>query len=264
MTVPQYEVFAIRYAKVERTSQENFIFPDSHDGPMPMDYFVWAITGGGRTPIVVDTGFAQAAADARKRTLLRSPAEGLKQLGIDAAAVTDVVITHLHYDHAGNLNLFPNATFHLQESEMSFATGKYMRHPFLRHAFDIEDVTTMMRKLYADRVQFYDGDAELVPGITLHKIGGHTMGLQVLRVNTARGPVVVASDASHYYANMDRKNPFPTVFNVGDMLEGHAILHRLAPTPDHIVPGHDPAVLARYPTVPNTTDIVALHEPPKK
>jgi glyoxylase-like metal-dependent hydrolase (beta-lactamase superfamily II) len=264
MSVPQYEVFAIRYAKVERTVKENFIFPDPHDGPMPMDYFVWAIIGGGRAPIVVDTGFAQAAADARKRTLLRSPADGLKQIGIDAATVEDVVITHLHYDHAGNLNLFPNATFHLQESEMSFATGKYMRHPFLRHAFDIEDVTTMVRKLYAERVQFYDGDAELAPGITLHKIGGHTMGLQVLRVNTARGPVVVASDASHYYANMDRKNPFPTVFNVGDMLEGHAILQRLALTPDHIVPGHDPAVLARYPRVSNTTDIVALHEPPKK
>jgi glyoxylase-like metal-dependent hydrolase (beta-lactamase superfamily II) len=264
MTLPNYEIFAVRYANVKRTPRENFLVADPHEGPMTMDYFVWAIRGGNRPAIVVDTGFGQAAADARKRTLLRSPADGLKLLGIDAASVPEVVITHLHYDHAGNLHLFPKALFHLQDDEMQFATGRLMNHPVLRHGYDIEDVVAMVRNVYAERVRFHAGDYELAPGITVHKIGGHTLGLQVLRVHTARGFVVLASDATHYFANMEKRNPFPTVLDVGKMLEGYDILKRLADSPAHIVPGHDPKVLEIYPKVPNAPDVVALHEAPKQ
>jgi glyoxylase-like metal-dependent hydrolase (beta-lactamase superfamily II) len=105
----------------------------------------------------------------------------------------------------------------------------------------------MVRRLYAGKLAFHDGTDELVPGLTVHHIGGHTMGLQVVRVWTKRGYVVLASDASHLYANMDQGRPFPVVFNVGDMLEGHKKLHRLADSPSHVVPGHDPLVLKRYP-----------------
>src|SRR5260221_7329556 len=107
-----YEVYAIRYARHDRTASENFLGGDPHNGPMPLDYFVWAIVGGGRT-FVVDTGFGLEQAQKRKRELLRSPAEGLKALGIDSGRVEDVIITHMHYDHAGGLDLFPNATFHI-------------------------------------------------------------------------------------------------------------------------------------------------------
>jgi glyoxylase-like metal-dependent hydrolase (beta-lactamase superfamily II) len=249
---------------VQRTPRENYMFADPHEGPEMMDYFVWAIRGGNRAAMVVDTGFGEAAAKARKRTLLRSPADGLKLLGIDAATVPEVVITHLHYDHAGNLHLFPKATFHLQDDEMAFATGRYMRHPVLRHGYDIEDVVQMVRNVYAERVRFHKAEVELAPGITLHPVPGHTAGLQVVRVHTARGWVVLASDATHYFANMEKRNPFPTVFDVGKMLEGYDMLKRLADSPDHIVPGHDPKVLAIYPKVPGADDVVALHEKPSK
>ena len=105
----------------------------------------------------------------------------------------------------------------------------------------------MVRRLYAGGVQFHDGTDELAPGLSVHHVGGHTMGLQVARVWTNRGWVVLASDASHLYANMDQGRPFPIVFSVGDMLEGHKKLHRLADSPKHVVPGHDPLVLKRYP-----------------
>ena len=114
-----YEVFAIRYAtKQDRKRHENFILADPHEGAMPIDYFVWAIRNQNRT-IVVDTGFEHGEGEKRGRTVIRLPREGLEMIGVDAAKVRDVVVTHMHYDHAGTLDHFPQARFHLQEKEMS-------------------------------------------------------------------------------------------------------------------------------------------------
>jgi glyoxylase-like metal-dependent hydrolase (beta-lactamase superfamily II) len=246
MSGPRYEVYAIKYAQHARRASENFIGGDPHDGPMPLDFFVWLIRGDGRE-IVVDTGFSAATAARRQRDHLRCPTAGLRLLNVDSKTIKDVVITHLHYDHVGNFDLFPAADFHLQDKEMQYATGRHMAQPVFRGAFDVEDVVGMVRNTYAGRVKFHDGDASIVPGVSLHYIGGHTMGLQVVRVATRRGWLVLASDASHFYANMEQVRPFPIVFNVADMVEGYARLRELADSPAHIIPGHDPQVLARYP-----------------
>jgi glyoxylase-like metal-dependent hydrolase (beta-lactamase superfamily II) len=241
-----WELFAVRYARHDRRASENFIGGDPHDGPMPLDYFVWLARNGTRQ-IVIDTGFNRATAEARKRELLRCPTEGLKQLGVDAASVRDVVLTHLHYDHVGNFDRFPRATFHLQDREMAFATGRHMRHVVFRGAFAVDDVVGVVREVYKGRVEFHDGDVELAPGLSLHRIGGHTPGLQSVRVRTGRGWVVVASDAAHLYANLEEGRPYPIVFDVGAMFDGFARLRALADTPRHIIPGHDPLVMRRYP-----------------
>jgi glyoxylase-like metal-dependent hydrolase (beta-lactamase superfamily II) len=242
-----YEVYAVKYAHHERRASENFIGGDPHDGPMPLDYFVWLVRGAGRE-VVVDTGFSAAVAAKRGRQHLRCPSEGLRLLGVNAAEVKDVVVTHLHYDHVGNFELFPGAVLHLQDLEMRYATGRYMCHDCFRGAFEVEDVVGMVRRVYDGRVRFHDGDAELFPGISLHLIGGHTMGMQVVRVRTRRGAVVLASDASHFYANMTESRPFPIVWSVADMVEGYRRLRELAESPEHIIPGHDPLVMARYPS----------------
>jgi glyoxylase-like metal-dependent hydrolase (beta-lactamase superfamily II) len=241
-----FQIYAIRYARVDRGAAENFLGGDPHNGPMPLDFFVWAVTNARRT-LVVDTGFNSATAARRKREFLRCPTEGLRLGGIDASAIEDVIVTHMHYDHIGNFDLFPNATFHLQDREMAFTTGRHMCHPPLRNSFDVEDVVGLVRKVHSDRVQFHDGEAELFPGLSLHWVGGHTAGIQVVRVWTQRGWVVLASDATHFYANMEQDRPFPVIFNVGDAVEAFRTLRRLADSPRHIVPGHDPLVLTRYP-----------------
>ena len=190
-----HEIFAVRYAHLERTAKWNFLGGDSHDGPMPLDYFVWAIVGPAQT-IVVDTGFDAEQAKKRGRTLVRPVDEGLRAIGIAHAQVTDVIISHMHYDHSGNHHLFPNARMHLQDAEMRYCTGRCMTHTHLRAPFEAEDVACMVRRVFDDQVEFHDGDADLAPGVSLHQVGGHTPGLQVVRVQTARGPVVLASDAS--------------------------------------------------------------------
>jgi glyoxylase-like metal-dependent hydrolase (beta-lactamase superfamily II) len=127
MTEPAYELFAIRYATREARRSDHFIGGDPHDGPMPMDYFMWLAKGEGRS-FVIDTGFREEVAERRKRTFLRCPVEALALFDVDPNAVEDVILTHLHYDHVGNFDRFPRARFHLQERELAYAIGKYMRY----------------------------------------------------------------------------------------------------------------------------------------
>ena len=242
-----FELYAIRYATLAgRQPHEVFIGGDPHEGSFDMDYFVWAAIGKTRS-FVIDTGFSAEAAQKRNRQFLRSPSETLRAVGIDPKTASDVVITHLHYDHVGNFAHFPAAVFHLQDREMVFATGRHMCHPFMRMAFEVEDVVGMVREVYRGRVRFHDGDAELSPGFSLHPVGGHSAGLQVARVLTRRGYVVLASDASHYYAHMEGGRIFPITFDVGAVLQGYRRVRELADSPAHIVPGHDPLVMQRYP-----------------
>ncbi|MGE3774003.1 MAG: N-acyl homoserine lactonase family protein [Gammaproteobacteria bacterium] len=245
MSADQYEVYAVKYGHHARRATDNFVGGDPHDAPMPLDYYVWVVRNATRT-FVVDTGFNVEAAAARGRTLVHGVAEGLATLGIAPDAVDDVVITHLHYDHAGNLPLFGRARFHLQDREMAFATGRCMCHSLLSHGYSADDVTRMVRHVFERRVEFHDGSASLAPGLELHHIGGHTDGLQVVRAMTRRGWVVLASDASHFYAHMDGDRAFPVLYRLGDMLEGYKRLRALAESPRHVIPGHDPLVLQRY------------------
>lgn len=240
-----WEVYAIRYGTVERRSSENFIGGDPHESGARMDFFVWLVRNE-TAAWVVDTGYSEQAARRRKREFLRSPADGLAMLGVDAAGVSDVILTHLHYDHVGNFGLFPAARFHLQDREMSFATGRYMCCGPFAHAYEVEEVVGMVRNVYAGRVVFHDGDAVIAPGLSLHRIGGHTLGLQAVRVWTKLGWLVLASDASHYYANMEQARPFPIVVDVAAMVDGWRRLGELASDQRYVIPGHDPLVMERY------------------
>ncbi|WP_116141709.1 N-acyl homoserine lactonase family protein [Trinickia diaoshuihuensis] len=259
---PEYEVYALRYAvQPDRTARENYLFYDEHDGPMPQDYFIWAIRDEARV-IVVDTGFTAEMAAKRKRTFLRSPIAALAGIGIDASQVRDVVITHMHYDHAGNLDAFPQARFHVQDKEMQYCTGRCMCYDLLRRPFEKYDVITAVRHLFEGRLVFHDGDETLAPGVSLHLIGGHTLGQQVVRVHTKRGYIVLASDGAHYWSNIRSRKPFPLVADVMLMLEGYTRIDALADGPEHVIPGHDPAVLTTFPTWPSSGDVALLHEAP--
>jgi glyoxylase-like metal-dependent hydrolase (beta-lactamase superfamily II) len=246
MSEDLHEVYAIRYGHHSRRSPANFIDGDPHDSLQPLDFFVWVIVGPSGA-IVVDTGFDEAMARRRQREMIKPVHDGLKALGIAPEAVETVIVSHLHYDHCGNYDLFPHARYHLQDKEMAYATGRCMCHQVLRLPFEADDVVAMVRKVFAGRAVFHDGEDEIVPGVTVHHIGGHSKGLQCVRVKTRRGHVVLAADATHLYAHIDGGRVFPIVYNVAEVLEGYGTLKKLATSPRHIVPGHDPLVLAHYP-----------------
>ena len=238
-----YQVYAVQYAHRETNSSEVF-FGDHEGTPVGMDYFVWAVTNGERT-VVVDLGFTEEVGTRRGRQFLRSPDRGLAATGIDCAAVEHVIITHFHYDHTGNHALFPRATFYVQDAEMRFYTGRHARQPAFRRSIEVDDVLALVRLNYEERVSFVDGEHEVVPGVGVHHVGGHTAGMQVVTVQTERGRAVLASDAAHYYRNLDDNVPFQTLHDLPGTYHAFQRLRDLADAPDLIVPGHDPLVLQR-------------------
>lgn len=237
-----WEVHAIKYAdRNERTRGDSFIFDDNHEAPHAMDYFMWLLRQGDRV-ILVDTGYDQTEATERYRPIRLDPVTALAPLGLTPGDITEVIVTHLHYDHAGGLALFPNAHLHLQAAEMAFATGPCMCHDTLRMPFTAGHICEAITRLYQGKLTFHDGDAEVAEGVTVHCIGGHSRGLQAVRVQTQAGWMVLASDAAHYYENLWLRKPFPIVVDLENMLDGFTRLEKLASRRELIVPGHDPLV----------------------
>ncbi len=151
---PIYEVFAIRVgANSQRTARENFLYDaccGDPNAPMPLDYYFWVIRND-RHVVVVDTCFQPATADRRNREMYRLPEESLQRLGIDPAEVETLILTHLHWDHAGNLGLFPKATIHLQEEELRFCTGPKMTHRAISKTYEVDDVMSAIPPLFEGR-----------------------------------------------------------------------------------------------------------------
>ena len=246
----EWEVYAIKYAERDaRTRHDSFIFDENHDQPHPMDYFMWLLRRG-ETSILVDTGYDSVEASRRARPIRLDPGAALAPFGLTPDKIDQVIVTHLHYDHAGGLHLFPNATLHLQAGEMAYATGPCMCHDVLRMPFTADHVCEAVRRVYSGRVIFYEGEGQIDDGVTVHCLGGHSRGLQVVRVRTSAGWLVLASDATHFYENLWRRKPFPIVVDLEDMLRGFATLERLASSRDLIVPGHDPLVRTIFPQGP--------------
>jgi glyoxylase-like metal-dependent hydrolase (beta-lactamase superfamily II) len=260
-----YHIWCLRYGRVAgRRVHDNFAIRDMHDGPMPLDLYVWILRNRQRT-VLVDTGFSERAAVERNHTIDFNPVDGLARLGLPPETVEDVVITHLHFDHAGNMDRFPKAQFHIQDAEVAFATGRCMCDRFLRRPFDVEDIVTLVRNTYAGRVTFHDGDAAPFPGVTLHCLPGHSKGVQAVRVKTPRGPVLLASDVSHYYANFLRRAPFSLTVDAIATLKAYSRLMELTGGEvERIIPGHDPKVRSLYPSHSfGGLEVQALHETPR-
>ena len=238
--LPEYELFAIRYATREARRADHFIGGDPHDGPMPMDYFVWVAKSAERA-FVIDSASPRRPPRSASARFLRDPIDALKLVGVDADTVQDVILTHLHYDHVGGLRPLP-------EGEIpSAGAGDPLRDRPLHAVPRGSRIPSRWRTSSAwcgstsrTRVLFHNGGAELAPGITLHPVGGHSVGLQFVQVHTKRGWVVVASDTTHFYENMMTGRPFTTAFHIGLMLEAYDTLRAEAPSRSTSCPATTP------------------------
>lgn len=269
----KYKVYAIRYGHREGGLRSVDFYlgnpHDPHEGPHELTYYLWAIVGEDGRAFVVDAGFTPETSARRPgRQVDCDPTEVLKALGIDPAVQRDVLLTHLHFDHVGYYAAFPKARFWVHENEMSFWTGRYASREGYKRIIEPEDIIGLVALNFEGRLQHTAATATVAPGITLHAVGGHSPGLQVVRVETGNGAIVLASDAVHFYENLENDAPFCVVHSLQDMYKAFDSVRELADHPENIIPGHDPLVFERYPVVSASLDgyavelIPAQQQPP--
>jgi glyoxylase-like metal-dependent hydrolase (beta-lactamase superfamily II) len=238
-----HQVYALHVGS-KRTTRSQFLYREPSDGPLVISFYVWVVLGGPE-PIVYDVAFDAEHASARGLYEYNDRAAMLKALGIDPDAVKTVVMSHLHWDHWSGHGLFPNATFLVQRSEAAFWTGRATRHALIMESADRKALHALLALDEAGRIRMLDGGKDLWPGLRLVVVGGHTPGLQVLAVDTARGLVVLASDTLHFYENFERRRPVQATLDMPQALEAFDLVAELAGG-SLIVAGHDPADCEKF------------------
>lgn len=252
MTTPTvHEIYAVKYGQnLTGVRGHFFLGPDGdpHDEHLQLDYFVWAIRSPGQD-IVLDAGFTADTNKTRQRDHWENPSEALTRIGVEPASVPFVILSHLHYDHCGDVDAFASARFVVQEAEVAFWTGRFAsRGEFSRH-IEVADIQRIVQLNFEKRLLMVDGIHEVADGIWVHKVGGHTPGMQATLVRTAQGIVVLASDASHFFENIEQDKPFAVHESVIDMYRTFDTMNALA-TSGLVIAGHDPALFDRFPSVP--------------
>lgn len=259
-----YHVFSLRYAHAPgRRVGDNFCRRMPTDGPMQLDYLMFVLHNAHHT-ILVDTGMSPQTAERLSRPLDFDPIRALAAMGLSADTVDRIILTHMHFDHSGNIDRLPTVPIHIQGEELRFVTGRAMTESAIRWAFDVDEVSDLTRRLHTGTVHVHEGDAGILPGISVHLLPGHSMGMQAVRVKTPRGPVVLAGDVCHYYANFLRREPFSLTLDMLATLRSYDRLWQLAGNDlARIIPGHDPKLRVLYPQeMFDGVQLTALHKPP--
>jgi glyoxylase-like metal-dependent hydrolase (beta-lactamase superfamily II) len=238
-----YKIYTLYYGKRDATTADYFL-DDTSNSPIGMGYYFWVATNGEHT-VLIDLGYDEAVGEQRGRTLVSHPAELLDKIQVEPKTVQHAIVTHLHWDHVGGYALVPKARLYLQERELHFWTSSHL--PEWQSSLEEEELVAVVRLHFHGRVGLCDGSRQIVPGITVHHVGGHTTGSQIVQVETARGTAVVASDAAKLYRNFMEEIPQARSHSVADQIRGYVLIKRLASTDDLIIPGHDPEAMRRLP-----------------
>jgi glyoxylase-like metal-dependent hydrolase (beta-lactamase superfamily II) len=251
---PTYEVYAIRYASIPGFPVNALISGADPARKFPIAMTVWLLRGNGHV-ILVDSGFYhQQFFKQFKVDGFLKPSDAVAQSGITPPVkpedITDVVITHMHWDHADGMDLFPKARIWLQEDEFNYYTGEAWQPSGKHGGIDPDDVRTVVNLNLAGRVSLVNGDAqEILPGITCYIGGKHTFQSQFVGVNTKAGTVILASDNMYLYENLEKHVPIAQTFDADSNLRAQDRMKQLAASPQLIIPGHDPLVFDKFPKV---------------
>jgi glyoxylase-like metal-dependent hydrolase (beta-lactamase superfamily II) len=255
---PQYEIYAIRYATIKDFAVNGLVAGADPARKMDIAMMVWLVQGGGRN-ILVDSGFyrEQFFKQWPGITDFVKPSEAIARLGLKPEDITDLIITHMHWDHADGMDLFPKARVWIQKDELEYYAGSGWQSRRTHGGIDPDDVLAAVKLNMQGRVGLVNGDAqEILPGITCYLGGKHTYASQYVSVRTAAGLVVLASDNMYLYENMDKHVPIAATLDADSNLRAQDRMKQMAASPRLVIPGHDPAVMTRFPNpVPGVAKI---------
>jgi glyoxylase-like metal-dependent hydrolase (beta-lactamase superfamily II) len=245
-----YEVLAVRYGTRQTSAADVFLsYPvyGEPDRPLGMDYFFWVARSPSRT-IVVDSGFSPEGGAARRRTTLMDMATALRAAGVNPDEVGQVVVTHAHYDHIGGLPAFRSAEVIMTRSEYEFWTGPLGDRTLFAHHTEAAEISHLRSLRAAGRLTLTGRSHQVAPGVALTEVGGHTPGQAVVTIDGGPGRIVLASDAVHYYEELERDRPFTTVVDLADMYAAFDQIREMEQDAGtRVIAGHDPIVAKYFP-----------------
>jgi glyoxylase-like metal-dependent hydrolase (beta-lactamase superfamily II) len=245
---PKYEIYAIRYATLPDFPVAELVAGADPARKLDIAMMVWLVRGNRRN-ILVDSGFYHEHffKEWHVNDFIK-PSDALKPLGLKPEDITDVVITHMHWDHSDGMDLFPNARIWIQKDELQYYAGEAWQSKDTHGGIDEEDVLTLVKLNTQGRVGMVNGDAqEIIPGVTCYTGGRHTYASQYVGVNTSAGTVVLASDNMYLYENLEKHVPIAATLDAVSNLHAQDRMKQLAASPGLIIPGHDPGVMAKFP-----------------
>jgi glyoxylase-like metal-dependent hydrolase (beta-lactamase superfamily II) len=245
---PNYEIYSIRYATLPDFPVSDLVAGAEPERKIDIAMMIWLVRGNGRN-ILVDSGFYHERffKDWQVKDFTK-PSDTLKRVGLKPEDITDVIITHMHWDHADGMDLFPNARIWIQKDELEYYAGEAWQSKDTHGGIDEEDVLTLVKLNTQGRVGLVNGDAqEIISGVTCYTGGKHTWQSQYVGVQTAVGTVVLASDNMYLYENLERHAPIATTVDAASNLRAQDRMKQIATRPGFIIPGHDPAVFAKFP-----------------
>ena len=246
---PTYEVYALSYGVYPGFPVSALLAGADKTRKIDLQMMIWLVKGSNGKNILVDTGCYHEAVVKGKgiQNLIRA-SDAIAKLGLSPADISDVIITHMHWDHADGMDLFPKARIWIQKDEYAYYTGAAWQANGKHGGIEPDDVLTLVKLNMAGQVNLVDGDnVEITDGIRAYTGGRHTYASQYIGVRSAAGTVVIASDNMYLYENLEKHAPIAQTFDSESNLKAQDRMRELASRLDLIVPGHDPAVFVRFP-----------------
>jgi len=250
---PTYEIYAVSYAVIPDFPVSGLVAGADRSRKLDIQMMVWLLKGSNGANVLVDSGFYRDKffKQWKVRDFVK-PSEAIAKLGLKPEDISDVIITHMHWDHADGVDLFPKARIWIQQDEYSYYTGEAWQSSGSHGGIDPDDVIALVKANTEGRVRLVKGDdQEAIDGIRFYTGGRHTYASQYVSVNQKAGIAVIASDNCYLYENLDKHAPIAQTLDAASNLKAQDRMKQLASNPKLIVPGHDPLVFTRFPSPGN-------------
>ena len=258
-----WELYALRYgSQPDLPAHKVALHPEKLPDPDAMTRFAFSfwLARSETTTVLIDCGFNAEQAKERGKTFESQPLDLLSKVGVAPSDIDALILTHLHYDHAGNADLFANTPTHLHLKEWQQATGREMADGQAAQFYDPRSTALLLAELHAGQLQLQTDKVWDVAGLTVECLGGHSPGQCIVHVPTEAGPVVLASDAAHLSCNIAHQTPFPIIHDLPMATAGLSRLAELEASGARVVAGHDAEIHETSAPVEATRSIVALHK----